>query len=98
MSNFAVIKNGIVTNIVIADVEWADAQTDTVIEYTESNPAYIGGEYVNGLFYSPQPFPSWVKVAGQWQAPIPMPTDAASGHAYIWNELITDWQDIEVSA
>lgn len=96
MSNYAVIKNGIVANIVVADAEWASAQTDTVVEYTAANLAYIGGDYVGGFFYSPQPFASWIRSDGTWIAPVNMPTNAVEGHAYIWKEATRSWEDIEI--
>jgi len=96
MSNFAVINNGVVSNIVVADAEWADAQTDTVIEYTEANPAYIGGDYVDGFFYPPKPFASWTRNNGKWVAPVNMPTNTVENHAYVWNESLLSWEDIEI--
>lgn len=96
MKNYAVIENDIVINIVVADEEWANAQTAMVIEYTDENPATIGGDYVNGFFYQPKPFPSWTRDDGAWVAPIEKPTDAAEGHAYIWKEETLSWVDIEI--
>jgi hypothetical protein len=96
MSNYAVIKNGIVDNIVVADAEWADAQTDTVVEYTEANPAYMGGEYVGGFFYAPQPFASWTRSSGTWVAPVTMPTSVEENKAWIWNEATVSWINIDV--
>jgi hypothetical protein len=96
MSTYAVINNGIVTNIVVADVDWANAQTETIIEYTDENPAFVGGDYVDGLFYAPKPFASWTRSNGTWVAPVTMPTDAVAGHAYVWNEFELAWEDVEI--
>ncbi len=96
MKNYAVIENNIVVNIVVADEEWADAQTATLVEYTETNPAFIGGDYVGGFFYSPKPFVSWTRDSGAWVAPVEKPTNAAEGHAYIWKEETLSWVDIEI--
>ena len=53
MKNYAIVKDGVVTNIVIADEDWVALQTDTLVEYTEEEPAYIGGKYEAGTFFRP---------------------------------------------
>ena len=47
-------------------------------------------EGVIGVFYSPQPYPSWVLNTQTylWQAPVPYPTD---GGSYVWNEATQSW-------
>jgi hypothetical protein len=55
--------------------------------YTDNNPAFIGGDYVEGYFYPLQPFPSWTRLEGQWVAPIPEPTEGN----YYWDEQLGDW-------
>lgn len=84
------LENGIVTNIEIADQQWIDAQPDTsvFIPFTDENPAVMGGDFVDGYFYSPQPYPSWVRSTGVWQPPTPMPTD---GKKYGWDEDEQAW-------
>ena len=96
MSNYAIMKNGIVSNIVFADAEWANSQTDTVIEYTNDNPAHIGGDYVDGFFYLPQPFPSWTRDSGLWVAPVIMPTSVEKNKAWIWNETTISWVNTDI--
>jgi hypothetical protein len=54
--------------------------------------AWIGGDYVGGLFYPPQPFPSWTRGEGEWLPPVPMPDD---GDFYAWNEDAQEWQAVE---
>ena len=53
--------------------------------------AWVGGDYVSGYFYPPQPFPSWTRHEGKWQPPVPMPTD---GEPYVWNEDAQEWQAV----
>jgi hypothetical protein len=56
MSNtFAVIENGVVTNIIIAETkEIAELVTgETCVQYTEENPARIKLKYENGVFEQP---------------------------------------------
>lgn len=96
MANFAYIQNGVVVNIIVAEQDIIDtglfgSPTDFV-EYTDVNPAYIGGNYylTEKAFYPMQPFPSWVKntVNHTWQPPIPYPTD---GKEYSWDENTATW-------
>jgi hypothetical protein len=97
MKTYAVIENNIVTNIVIGDDEWAAAQEKQVVEFFNSNSAYIGGEYVDGIFYKGKPFPSWIKLNGGWSPPTPMPTSIEDGKAWLWDETIVSWVNTEVS-
>jgi hypothetical protein len=55
MATFAEIKNGVVTNIIVADTkEIAELVTQsTCVEYTEENPAGIGWTYLDGIFTQP---------------------------------------------
>jgi hypothetical protein len=83
----AIIENGIVVNIAVFN----DNELETInkITYTEKNPAYIGGDYVDGYFYPEQPYPSWSRDKGNWIPPILYPND---GNLYIWNEETTSWK------
>ena len=47
-------------------------------------------DYVNDVFYPPQPFPSWTlnQSTWTWEAPTPMPTD---GKSYHWDEATKAW-------
>lgn len=69
----AVINDlGRVLNIIICQDK--EPETPTLITYFDENPACIGGDYVDGYFYSPQPFTSWTRDGkGKWVAPIPEP-------------------------
>ena len=55
MANYAVIKDGIVNNVIVADTkEIAEAVTGlTCIEYTDENPAGIGWTYDGTNFSVP---------------------------------------------
>lgn len=86
MKNYAIVKNGIVENIIVCDKNYLP---DDGIAYYDSNPAVIGGEYSDGYFYSLQPFPSWIKDGlGNWIAPVNKPDD---GKTYVWNEETQNW-------
>jgi hypothetical protein len=55
MANYAVIKDGIVNNIIVADTkEIAETVTGlTCIEYTDESPARIGWSYDGAEFTAP---------------------------------------------
>jgi hypothetical protein len=88
---YAVInENNEVINIVIVDDNFV--AKENYIQYLETNPAYIGGDYFNNYFYSPQPFASWSRDGlGNWQAPKPMPSDGL----WNWDEDLGDWVEYE---
>lgn len=50
-----------------------------------------------GVFYPPQPFPSWVlnRTTWLWDAPVPMPDD---GKPYAWQESTQSWVEIVTPA
>jgi len=45
---------------------------------------------VVGVFYAPQPYPSWIISAPtwEWQAPVPYPS---TGGPYYWDEATLSW-------
>lgn len=89
MKNLAQLnEDNIVINIIIAN---DDFNPEGFVEYTDSNPAIIGGDLVDGFFYSPQPFPSWTRSEGIWISPKPYPED---GLAYEWNESTQEWDEL----
>jgi len=84
------IQNGIVVNIESVSQEWYDTNRDeTIMVYDESNPAFVGGDYIDGKFYPPKPYPSWSRDGqGNWTPPVAMPED---GSRYVWNEETQSW-------
>ena len=60
-----------------------------------ANYAGIGFIYdsVTDVFYTPQPYPSWVISAPDWlwKPPIPYPND---GKEYYWDEATLSWVEI----
>jgi hypothetical protein len=88
--NMAVIdENNIITNIIVCNDN--EPETLTQINYTDENPAYIGGDYVDGFFYPPQPYPSWTRDQGIWVSPKPYPNDDKQ---YSWNEDKQKWEAV----
>lgn len=80
---------GIVENIVVVEDDIVDS--DNLVTYTDENPAYIGGDFVDGFFYPPQPFPSWSRLEGDWIPPVPHPE---TGWA-VWDEDAGAWLEVE---
>jgi hypothetical protein len=58
------------------------------IGYTLDTNVVQGG--VVGVFYAPQPYPSWILSTQTylWNAPVPMPK---TGGIYIWDEATQSW-------
>lgn len=86
--NYAVLnENNIVINTIVTSDDFI--AEENFIEYSESNPAYIGGDYFEGNFYAPKPFLSWSRGGnGQWVAPVAMPLDGE----YSWDEEAQQWR------
>ena len=58
------------------------------IGYTYDSSYTVNG--VVGVFYAPQPFPSWTLNTSTflWEAPVPYPND---GKIYYWDEATQSW-------
>ena len=97
MKQVAVLENGVVVNVVLVSDD--HVLSDNEVEYQDSNPASIGGDYVDGFFYQEKPFASWTRDgSGNWISPIPYPDEPVwdetaggwDGH-YVWNEEKQKW-------
>ena len=97
IKNYAVIENDIVVNVVIGDDEWAAQQQLTLVELTDSDNALVGGKYVDGIFYKPKPYASWVESNGSWIPPITKPENI-EGFGWMWSEESLSWVSLPVSA
>jgi hypothetical protein len=94
--NFAVIEDGIVTNVILADSKaFAEELTGKIcVKYTEGDDVYNGGTYDGVNFIAPQPFPSWIlNSENVWESPVAYPID---GDPYFWNEETTSWVKVVV--
>jgi hypothetical protein len=47
-------------------------------------------DFINDVFYAPQPYPSWIlnNTTWTWEAPVAYPTD---GKVYNWDETSQNW-------
>jgi hypothetical protein len=79
--------NNQVVNIIIC--EDSVQETPLLLTFTQDNPAAIGGDYFEGYFYDPQPFPSWTRESGLWLSPTPKPGPVG----WLWNENQQEWQN-----
>jgi hypothetical protein len=97
IKNYAVIENDTVVNVVIGDDEWAANQQSTLVELTDSDNALVGGKYIDGVFYKPKPYPSWVESGSGWAPPVPKPENI-EGFGWMWNEESLSWVSLTISA
>jgi hypothetical protein len=68
--NVAVLnEHNQVLNIIIVNDDYELNANE--IFYTDTNPAYIVGDYFDDYFYPPQPYPSWTRDKGSWIPPTP---------------------------
>lgn len=102
MNKYALIENGLVSQVVVCD-------GDRAIDWLEQ---HLGGVWILGVkdkglkagigfsydktrdcFIEPQPYPSWKleKKTCLWVAPSPMPKDGAK---YTWDEESKTWTEI----
>ncbi len=101
-ANYAFIKDGEVINIAVfeypIDVQLlehfkAEHLLDDIVLATSI--AAIGWTYDGELFWSPQPYPSWVKGNKIWEAPVAKPVfDPADPKFYEWDEETVSWVEI----
>ena len=84
-----------ITNLVVDDVIFADAEFISILEnsseWVDATGVVVGiGYNYNGSsFYFPQPFPSWTLDADlKWQPPVSRPSD---GQKYKWDESNQEW-------
>lgn len=88
MSTYALVVDAVVANI-----STGDTAPDGWMEYGDDNPAFIGGPVIDGVFYPPQPFPSWTPAAGAWLPPVPRP-EQGGPFDWAWDEDSQTWQDV----
>ena len=89
---YAQIVNDIVVNVIVADQEFIDTETDEYILLTRGG---IGWTYdsTDNVFIAPQPYPSWTLDSNyDWQPPVPQPP--APPQTY-WNEETQSWLPFE---
>lgn len=75
-----------IINIILCNDDYTIKNNEII--YTNQNPAYIGGDYIDGYFYPPQPFASWIRDGkGNWLSPTLMPNEGF----WYWDEPTLTW-------
>ena len=89
--NYAELNaNNIVINVIVADQEFIDKETETD-QYIILTNGGIGYTYdaVNEVFIAPQPYPSWTLDSNfEWQPPTPQPPPPPLTY---WDEQQEEW-------
>ncbi len=104
MAHYAKVNNGIVEQIIVAEVEFFDTFIDSSpgewiqTSYNNNirkNYAGVGFTYdsTRDAFIPPKPYPSWVlnEDTCQYDSPVPYPDD---DKRYEWNEETTNWKEV----
>lgn len=90
MKKYAFINGETILNIVVAEAQPNSTDMGTFVEYTDLNPAVIGGKYdsENNSFIAPKPYESWVLDENyNWSAPVAKPEEGF----YRWDENSLSW-------
>ena len=103
-NTYAVIEDGFVENIIIADsLEIANQVSGKTCVYIDSNTRklkniYIGCQYDGSDFIEDQPYPSWTlnQETKIWEPPVKRPDDYESINdskitLYMWDEESISW-------
>lgn len=92
-THFACIDpvSGVVVDVVAEESRsWCEKNLGGMwVEVTkETGPAGLGYTYEDGIFITPQPFPSWtLNKNNEWEPPIPRPPT----FPILWNEKKGAW-------
>ncbi len=100
MTHYAKIESDIVTNVIVAEQDFVDAQAGTWVQTSDTgsirkNYAGIGDTYdsTRDAFYKPKPYNSWTlnETTCKWESPAVMPDD---DKYYRWDEDTTNWKAV----
>jgi hypothetical protein len=98
MSKYAVIKDEVVINLIVADSkDIAEEVTGETCIECDDQPVEIGGTYDGTRFINPKPYPSWVlDEEYKWVAPVSHaanPPGEEPTISYSWNEDTLSWDE-----
>jgi hypothetical protein len=112
MAHFARVVDGTVTEVIVAEKEFADTLPGQWIQtsyntygnqHPENRPlrgnyAGIGYTYdsVNDVFIPPTPFQSWILNLSTWLWEPPVPMPT-DGKRYGWDEATTSWVELPIT-
>jgi hypothetical protein len=93
MTNYAIIENGTITNIVVAEsIENVESVTSKTVVLCNDEKMQIGSDLFEGNWRLPKPFASWIWDGQNWTAPVVAPEPK---ECYDWNEETGNWEQKE---
>lgn len=112
MAHFAQVKNGIVTNVIVAEQDFINTLPDSS-DWVQTSYRTFGGQHPEGLplrknyagigfhydgigFYSPSPYQSWSLDPDTYLWNAPTPYPN-DGKVYKWNELTLSWEETPIT-
>ena len=103
INNYAFIKDNNIINVSVFEDPNDELLTyfknefelDEIVLATDKTA--MGGTYDGTKFWLPKPYPSWVKGADDWEAPVAYPAfDEEDPKYYTWNEETVSWVEITI--
>ncbi len=109
MSHFAQVKNGVVTQVIVAEQDFINTLPDSN-DWVQTSYNTLGGQHPEGRplrknyagvgylydgvgFHAPSPFPSWILNQDTYLWEAPVPLPD-DGKMYIWSELLGTWTEV----
>ncbi len=109
MSHFAQVKNGVVTQVIVAEQDFINTLPDSN-DWVQTSYNTLGGQHPEGRplrknyagigflydgvgFHAPQPFSSWTLNQDTYLWEAPVPLPD-DGKMYIWSELLGTWTEV----
>jgi len=93
MASYAVIENGTVVNVIVAESKEIAEQVSgkECVEQTHENPLSVDWYWneQHSKYIPPALFPSWVYNGTTWVAPTEMPVEP--GKFFTWDEATVSW-------
>jgi hypothetical protein len=93
MASYAVIENGTVINVIVAESKEIAEQISgkECVEQTHENPLSLDWYWSeqHSKYIPPALFPSWVYDGTTWVAPVEMPVE--EGKFFTWDETSVSW-------
>lgn len=109
MAHFAQVKNGVVTQVIVAEQNFINTLPDSS-DWVQTSYRTVGGQHPEGRplrknyagigflydgvgFYPPQPYASWSLNQDSYTWEAPTPYPEG-GKFYVWNEDILNWDEV----
>ncbi len=109
MSHFAQVKNGVVTQVIVAEQDFINTLPDSN-DWVQTSYNTLGGQHPEGRplrknyagigflydgvgFHAPQPFSSWTLNQDTYLWESPVPYPD-DGKLYVWDESSVTWTEV----